>query len=141
MRGKQRQKNRFRRRAWSAARIAGAILLALSSLRSASQLRADKADSPEKIARSEATPSSYILGPDDLITIRVLEVPEIAEKPVRIDLDGNIEFPYIGQVRAAGRSVEQLKRELTDRLKSIVREPQVAVSIDEFRSQPVSVIG
>lgn len=36
-----------------------------------------------------ATPDgSYVLGPDDQVSIRVLSAPEIAEKPVRIDLNG-----------------------------------------------------
>ena len=34
------------------------------------------------------TPSSYMLGPDDLITVRAMEVDEINNLPVRIDLEG-----------------------------------------------------
>ncbi len=107
----------------------------------AGNVRVDVAALEEKTPKAVRQPVSYVLGPDDQITIRVLQVPEIAEKPVRIDLDGNIELPYLGQVRAAGLTAEQLKKDLTERLKTFVREPQVSVGVEEFRSQPVSVIG
>lgn len=85
--------------------------------------------------------SSYVLGPDDLISIHVLQAPEVAEKPVRIDLNGHIDLPFIGRVRAGGSTVELLQTELQARYSSIIREPQVTVTVEEFRSQPVSIIG
>src|SRR5437868_2869181 len=56
---------------------------------------------------------SYLLGPDDQITIRVLQAPEIADKPVRIDLNGNIELPFIGKLHAAGLTIEAFRKTLT----------------------------
>ncbi|MGA2599075.1 MAG: polysaccharide biosynthesis/export family protein [Bryobacteraceae bacterium] len=88
-----------------------------------------------------AVPASYILGADDLITIRVLQAPELADKPVRIDWNGYIDLSFIGRVRAAGSTVELLKSELEAKYASIIRDPQVTVAIEEFRSQPVSIIG
>src|ERR1700694_651531 len=35
--------------------------------------------------------SSYVLGADDLLSIRVLQAPELVAKPVRIDLNGSLE--------------------------------------------------
>ena len=84
---------------------------------------------------------SYLLGPDDQITIRVLQAPEIADKPVRIDLNGNIDLPFVGKVHAAGLTIEALRKDLATQLESIIRDPQVTVSVEEFRSQPVSVVG
>jgi protein involved in polysaccharide export with SLBB domain len=40
--------------------------------------------------RTDHAPSSYVLGPDDMISIHVLQAPEVAEKPIRIDLNGYI---------------------------------------------------
>src|SRR5271166_1121235 len=88
-----------------------------------------------------AIPACYTLGPDDLITIRVLQAPELADKPVRIDWNGYIDLSFIGRVRAAGSTVELLKSELEAKYGSIIRDPQVTVAIEEFRSQPVSIIG
>src|ERR1700730_10946451 len=90
---------------------------------------------------SARVPLSYVLGPDDLISIRILQAAELADKPIRIDLNGFIDLPFIGRVRAAGSTVELLKTELEARYSSIIREPQVSVNVEEFRSQPVSVIG
>jgi polysaccharide export outer membrane protein len=44
-------------------------------------------------------------------------------------------------VQASGRTAEDLEKELTVRLKTYIRNPEVAVSIVDQRSQPVSVIG
>ncbi|MDQ6706772.1 MAG: polysaccharide export protein, partial [Acidobacteriota bacterium] len=49
--------------------------------------------------------------------------------------------PLIGQVHAAGKTLDELQRELSDRLKVHVRDPEVTVGIAEYKSQPVSVVG
>jgi polysaccharide export outer membrane protein len=85
--------------------------------------------------------SSYVLGPGDQIVIRALDAEEISEKPILIGTDGNISLPLMGRLRAGGLTVEQLEAELATRLKKYIQEPQVAVTVTEFRSQPVSVIG
>jgi polysaccharide export outer membrane protein len=90
------------------------------------------------------TVSGYILGPDDEIMIRGIEVPEISDKPdkpVLIGTNGNITLPLIGRVKAGGLTVEQLEAELNTRFKEFIQEPQISVTVTEFRSQPVSVFG
>lgn len=90
---------------------------------------------------SAESDSSYVLGPDDVILIRALDAAEIADKPIRIGMSGNIRLPLVGRVHASGLTVEALERELNKRLKVYVQDPQAAVSVTEYRSQPVSVIG
>lgn len=91
--------------------------------------------------------SGYVLGPDDEIMIRGIEAPEISnkpdkpDKPVLIGTNGNITLPLIGRVKAGGLTVEQLEAELTARFKEFIQEPQISVTVTEFRSQPVSVFG
>ena len=85
--------------------------------------------------------TSYVLGADDLLSIRVLQAPELVDKPVRIDLSGSLELPYIGHVHAAGLTIELLKAELESKFTLIIREPQVSINVEEFRSQPVSILG
>jgi polysaccharide biosynthesis/export protein len=84
---------------------------------------------------------SYVLGPEDQITIRVLDAEEIDSKPVRVDSGGFIRLPLVGKIRAGGLTVDQLEAELVKELKTYIKDPEVAVSVTEFRSQPVSVIG
>src|SRR5437879_5941760 len=85
--------------------------------------------------------SAYVLGPDDQITIRALDAEEISDKPLRVDMSGFIRLPMVGRLKASGLTIEQLETELASRLKQYIQEPEVAVSVVEFRSQPVSVIG
>ena len=46
--------------------------------------------------------STYVLGPEDSIVIHAADVPELSDKPIRLDLSGDIDMPMIGRVRAAG---------------------------------------
>lgn len=85
--------------------------------------------------------STYVLGPDDQIIIRAVEVEEISEKPVRIDSNGFVRMPMIGDIRAGGLTLGELQQEVYRRLQAHYKHPQVAVSVVEYRSQPVSVIG
>jgi polysaccharide export outer membrane protein len=81
------------------------------------------------------------LGPGDQIVIRAANAPDISEKPIRIDLGGIINMPTIGRVQAGGLTVEALEAELVKRLKVYLEEPDVAVSVTEYQSQPVSIFG
>lgn len=85
--------------------------------------------------------SGYVLGPDDQILIRALETGDMFEKPVLIGTNGNVTLPLIGRVQAGGLTVEQLEAELSARLKTYIQDPQASVTVVEFRSQPVSVLG
>ncbi len=85
--------------------------------------------------------SGYILGPGDQITIRVVNFEEINDKPIAIDLSGCIHLPMVGQIPVSGLTIEQVGSEISKRLETYVKHPDVSVSVAEFRSQPVSVIG
>jgi polysaccharide export outer membrane protein len=103
---------------------------------------AGRAQTPPAPAETDGqVRSTYVLGPDDQVTVRALDVEEISEKPVRIDMSGHIRLPMAGRIQAAGLTVEQLENAIALRLKEFVKDPEVTVSIAEFRSQPVSVIG
>ena len=111
----------------------GALCLALLAIACASAQQPPATTAP--------SPSGYVHGPDDQIAIRALEGLDLGDKPVLIGTNGNITLPLIGRVKAAGLTVEQLETELASRLKTYVQEPQVSVTVTEFRSQPVSVFG
>jgi len=91
--------------------------------------------------QASPAPDTYTLGPGDQIVVRVPDVEEISEKPVPIDLRGEIDLPVAGRVHAAGLSTVQLESAIAARLKKYLVEPDVSVYLAEMRSQPVSVLG
>jgi polysaccharide export outer membrane protein len=85
---------------------------------------------------------NYILGPEDVIKIDVLNVPELSKTTVRVANDGTISLPLIGRVQAAGLTAEQLRKELADKWgENYLQDPQVTIYVSEFKAKPVSVIG
>ncbi len=120
------------------ASLAVLVMLTLAALYAAAQ---------QPAVTATQTISGYLLGPDDEIMIRGIEAPEISdkpdkpEKPVLLGTNGDITLPLIGRVKAGGLTVEQLEAELTTRFKEFIQEPQISVTVTEFRSQPVSIFG
>jgi len=84
---------------------------------------------------------NYVLGPNDQILIRAPEAEEIDQKPFRIDGDGNINLPLVGRIHAAGMSLQELEADLVKRLREYIREPQVFVTVVQFRTEPVFFVG
>lgn len=94
----------------------------------------------EAIADARAG-EAYILGPQDSLNIRVVDMEELGEEPYPIDLRGNVTLPRIGRVHASGLTVEQLQVNLTQKFKEYLQEPIVSINVAEFHSQPVSILG
>jgi protein involved in polysaccharide export with SLBB domain len=92
-------------------------------------------------AAAPANVTSYVLGPEGQITVRVFAADGIPDKPVQIDHDGTVTVPMIGQVHAAGLTVEQFQANQVTAYKKYFKDPQVTVQVNDFRSQPVSVEG
>jgi polysaccharide export outer membrane protein len=84
---------------------------------------------------------SYVLGPDDQVSVHVLDVDEIGPQSLRIDMQGNINLPLAGRIHAGGLTAEQLENEIARRLKGYLLNPTVSVSITEYHSQPISILG
>jgi polysaccharide export outer membrane protein len=90
---------------------------------------------------SSVVDPNYILGPEDVITIDVFNLPEL-QKDVRVANDGLVTLPLIGRVQAAGLTAEQLRQELAEKWgENYLQDPQVTVFVKEFKAKPVSVIG
>jgi polysaccharide export outer membrane protein len=94
-----------------------------------------------ELAPLKSTADDYILGPNDQLQMWALGAEELSAKPFRIDPQGNVDLPLIGQLQAGGRTVASVKTELTERLKTYLREPQVTLSVAQYQSQPVSIVG
>jgi polysaccharide export outer membrane protein len=105
------------------------------------QAEAGPAPAPAVPRSAPNSSSGYVLGPGDQITIRSTDADDINDKPVQIDNDGFLRLPLVGRLRASGLTVSQFENELTKRLKTYLVQPDVAVSVSTFHSQPVSIVG
>lgn len=91
----------------------------------------------------DLTPASYVIGPQDQLTITVIDEPDLnANSKFRVDESGGINYPYVGRVQAAGMTIAEFQ----DRLKTMleagyIRHPQLRVDIDQYKSQQVFVMG
>jgi len=84
----------------------------------------------------------YVIGPDDVIAVRVFREPDLSFDSVRVDSEGRFEMPLIGRVEAAGKSPDQLSNEIARRLGSnYLVNPQIAINILEANSKRITVEG
>jgi polysaccharide export outer membrane protein len=98
------------------------------------------AASPPVVATN--APNNYILGPGDQISIYVADLSEeFADRTFRLDMNGEVSLPLMGRIHAAGVTAEVLEGTIRGYLTKVVKDPQVIVTIVEFGSQPVSVLG
>src|SRR5207247_3358878 len=87
------------------------------------------------------TAQEYIIGPGDVLRITVWGQDDLS-KEYPVTLDGRVPFPLIGNVQAAGLTTTQLATRLHDLLeKDYLVNPQVLVSVKEYLSKKVHVIG
>lgn len=84
--------------------------------------------------------SAYILGSGDQIDITVFDYAEFTGTKVILP-DGTITMPVIGAIPVAGKTTEQLARELTSRLSSSLVNPVVTISLVVLRPVVVNIAG
>ncbi len=83
----------------------------------------------------------YRIGPRDQIQIHVEEVEDLNQEVTVAD-DGTINLPMIGTVEAQELTEDQLANRIRDRLESRgLRRATVTISVTNYRSRPVSVLG
>lgn len=83
----------------------------------------------------------YVVGIPDVLTIAVWKQPDLTGK-FTVDPDGMVGFPLIGRVKAAGLKAQDLKDEIARLLADgFLKDPQVTVIVEAFRSQQVFVLG
>lgn len=83
---------------------------------------------------------TYVIGPEDILAINVWREPEISRVlPVRPD--GNISLPLIGELKAAGLTPTELQNKIIEQLRAYLSNPEVAVIVQEVRSQKFNVVG
>jgi polysaccharide export outer membrane protein len=105
----------------------------------------------------KGTPASgkqgqYLVGATDILKITVWEHPELTNPTgqststpetagTTVGEDGTFYYPYAGLIKADGRTVEDIRTELTKRLSKFIEQVQLDVRVSAYRSQRVYIVG
>jgi polysaccharide export outer membrane protein len=92
---------------------------------------------------SKSSPREYTIGSGDLLSIMVFDVPELT-RDVRVSQSGTISIPLVpARIHVSGLTEIQAERTIADVLEAngLVSHPEVAVTVKEHRSRPITVVG
>ena len=85
-------------------------------------------------------PKSYIIGPEDIISIKVWREPDFTG-PKGVRPDGKITLPLIGDLQAGGLTPDRLTAQLKQALSEYVKQPDVTVEVIQVNSKRYTVTG
>ena len=128
------------------------------------QLRAGRDDEiPADVKALFAQPQPYVIGAGDVLNIVVWDHPELAIIPAgttttsaqggdattqsvvgngyNVSTRGLIQFPYIGAVKLAGLTEYEARDLITQKLAKTIKDPQVTVRIQSYRSGRIYLDG
>ena len=96
------------------------------------------AQAPPSVADGQA---NYVVGPEDLLSVTVFNEAQLSGR-YRVENDGHFSYPFLGRVKAGGATLAEVAAVIKDRLgDGYLRNPQVTVEVEQFRSQSVFVMG
>jgi polysaccharide export outer membrane protein len=109
---------------------------------------------PSKTVPRQPDPTAveeYVVGPQDVLTLTIFNDDTLSRPALIVDNEGTIDVPYINRVKVAGMTTRQIEDELrrllgvrTDaqgRLRGFLKNPNISVTVKDFRSQRVYVTG
>ncbi len=88
--------------------------------------------------RSQA--ADYVIGEGDVLDIFVWGIKEL-NVSVKVRPDGKITIPGIGDVKASGFTPPGLQKSLSEKLKELVKTPNVTVTVKEITNSKVYIFG
>lgn len=95
---------------------------------------------PASSPTQDAAEPSYVIGPGDNLEVNVFNEPKFSGSlPVRPD--GMISINLLGDINAAGDTPMQLSAEIASRLKKLITDPSVTVSVLSINSKRIYLVG
>ncbi len=92
-------------------------------------------------AAAQTPTANYLIGPKDLLEIKVQEIPELNVER-RVQDDGSIDLPLLGLVPVSGSSPMDLRDRLTALLTAkYVNQAYVTVNVKEYANRPILILG
>jgi polysaccharide biosynthesis/export protein len=121
------------------------VVLMTSAARSqAPSARPDKDSGAKAPAQDRVVPvqppEGYRVGADDELAISVWHEPELSQSVV-VRPDGMITLPLLNDIKVIGLSTLELQALLTEKLKTLVNDPQVTIVVKNIRSLKVFLVG
>jgi polysaccharide export outer membrane protein len=110
------------------------------SIASLSKIMSEKVQAKKTQGAVVTDSDTYIIGPEDVLYINVWREEQIS-RTVPVRMDGKISLPLVDDVQAAELTPLQLKDVLTNKLKNVLDNPTVSVSVMEANSFKVYVSG
>jgi polysaccharide export outer membrane protein len=94
----------------------------------------------DQLPEERHAPETYAIRPGDRLAILVWNQPQLSG-PVRVRADGVATVTLVGDLPVAGLTAPDAAEQIKRRLKGLVNEPNVTVTVEEAQAVTVSVIG
>jgi len=82
----------------------------------------------------------YSLQPGDTLLVTVWKEPDLTSE-LLVRPDGGVSMPLAGDIRAAGRTVEDVRGDIDQRLRKYIPDVAVTVSLKQSAGNQIFVIG
>ena len=92
------------------------------------------------VANAAPALEAYLLNPGDQLMVSVWN-EESLERTITVLPDGNISFPLVGHVTAAGETASVLEDKITAKLDAFIADPEVNVTVTNTRGNVSYVVG
>jgi protein involved in polysaccharide export with SLBB domain len=86
----------------------------------------------------------YRLAPGDVMKVSIPQLISSTETDIStrvVDQAGKISLPIIGQVQAAGLTVQEIEKEIVTKLAGVITNPKAFISVEEARAYQFRILG
>lgn len=104
------------------------------------QRASDERPARGAVATRNLAAEEYRFGPEDVIEVFVWKEPDLSTTAT-VRPDGRITLPLAGELEAAGKTAEELKKEIETSLGEFIAQPIVTVMVKAINSPQISVLG